>query len=155
MNVKVLYVTSALGVACFASLAMAVFVFQPLQPVGAPVAPTQGSVESDRASSSRPGFEPHRKRITTVEEVEAGLNQLKNHPKQRAARERVVLIRALPDLPRGKATLKRLATEGTTDERLVALNVLWACGDHQDARQAAEGDRLLSAKITALSKAKR
>ncbi len=155
MNVKVLYVTSALGVAGFASLAMALLVFQPLQPIGAPAAPTQAQAEHAHDTSTRPGFEPQRKQIATVEEVEAGLKQLKNQPKQLAARKRVVLIRTLPDLPGGKTALKRLAREGTSAERLVAVNVLWARGDHQEARQAAEGDRLLAAKISALSNSKR
>ena len=155
MNVKVLYVTSALGVAGFASLAMAVFVFQPLQPVGAPSVPVQASVESHQASSPRPGFKPQRKGIANVEQVEAGLKRLKNQPKQRAARERVRLVRALPGLPGGKAALRRLAREGSDAEKLVALNVLWARGERQEARQTAEGDRLLAAKITALAKARR
>lgn len=151
MNVKVLYVTSALGVAGFASLAMAVFVFQPLQPVGAPSAPMQASVESDQDSSTRPKFEQQRQRLASVEQVEAGLKRLKNQPKQRAARERVRLVRALPNLPGGKAALKRLAREGSDAEKLVAVNVLWARGDHQEVRSLAQSDRLLAAKVKALS----
>ena len=61
------------------------------------------------------------------------------------------LIRALPGVPGGKAALRRLAREGSDAERLVAVNVLWARGERQEVRALAEGDRVLAAKVEALS----
>ncbi len=152
MNVKVLYIAAALGIASLASLAMALFVFQPIPPVSGPALPVQQASVQTAEVQKRPQFGTKRRGLASVAEVEAGLKRIKTLPKQQAARERVRLIRGLPSVPGGKSALARLAKSGSAADRLVAVNVLWARGEHDVAREAAEGDRLLAAKISALSR---
>lgn len=58
-------------------------------------------------------------------------------------------VRRLASMPTLK--LERVALEGETPiDRLAAISLLWERGEAERARELAQGDRLLTAKLTAL-----
>jgi hypothetical protein len=68
-------------------------------------------------------------------------------PAARAERERIARLRKLP-----REELIALVREGADPERLVAVNVLWARGEHETviSLTANSGSRVLAAKLEAL-----